>query len=431
VVVESGKPIESLTRSEIETIQITKLQQLLKEVYGNNSLVTRKMDEAGLKPGDITGLADLKKIPYTYKNELVEQQNSNGFAGNMTYPLSAYTRLHQTSGTTGEPLRVLDTEQSWDWWGTCWREVLRGAGLTNEDRLFCAFSFGPFIGFWATVEGARKLGCLLVPGGGRSSLERLQLMRDTGCTALACTPSYALHLLEVARENNFDIGSLRIRTTVHAGEPGANIPATKKQIEDGWGAKCHDHAGASEVGAFGYESRSRPNGLYVIETEFIAEIMNPETGQPVAPGESGELVLTNLGRPGFPVIRYKIGDLGRAPAETDDRCALIWLEGGVIGRADDMVTVRGVNIYPSAIENLVRQFGQIDEFRATVEMRGRMEKLTVEIEIAEGNDNEQTFSDLLHTMTNKLGLTPEIVMVPPGTLPRFEMKAKRFFVNRD
>ena len=419
---------ETLPREKLRALQFGKLQNMLAEIHGRNAFYTRKLDEAGVAPGDINSLDDLPLLPFTRKSELVEAQQADGFTANLTYPLSAYTRFHQTSGTTGKPLRVFDTRSSWDWWARCWGHVFAAAGVTAEDRVFCAFSFGPFIGFWAAVDGASKIGALFIPGGGRSSMERLELMRETGCTVLCCTPSYALHLIEQARENDFDLGSLRIRTTIHAGEPGANIPEIKRRIESGWGARCFDHSGASEVGAFGFEASERRNGLYVLETEFIAEVIDTDTGQPVKPGEKGELVLTNLGRWGYPLIRYRTGDMVHAAAGLNDERHFMFLEGGIIGRADDMTTVRGVNIYPSAIDNFVRKHEAILEYRATVNKREQMDELTIQIEVSLEADAASIRDDLLEDMKATLGLRPNVEVVEAGSLPRFEMKAKRFFV---
>ena len=420
---------ETMPREQLAQLQLQKLQSMLVEVYGKNRFYTHKFRQAGFRPGDLKSLADLGQLPTTTKTELIEDQQTDGFAGNLTYPLSAYTRYHQTSGTTGQPLRVFDTADSWDWWGRCWGYVLAGAGLTAADRIFCAFSFGPFIGFWAAVEGARHIGALLIPGGGRSSLDRLRLMAETGSTALCCTPTYALHLLEIARENLIDPTELEVRTTVHAGEPGANIPATKARIQQGWAAKCYDHAGASEVGAHSFECEAQPNGVHVIESEFIVEVVDPDSGQPVVSGQKGELVITNLGRWGFPVIRYRTGD---AIVLNDTACdcgrTFLRLEGGVIGRVDDMVTVRGVNIFPSAIEDLVRQQQEVDEFRVTVDKRGLLDELNIEVELIEGCDDTRVCTALNHLMTGKLGLRLAVVAVARNTLPRFELKARRFRV---
>lgn len=425
-----NEQVETMPREQLAGLQLKKLQAMLAEIDNKNKFYTAKFKQVGFKPGDLKSLDELRLLPLTTKSELVEDQLEEGFCGtNLTYPLSAYTRFHQTSGTTGQPLRVFDTAESWDWWGRCWGYVFSGAGLTAEDRVFLAFSFGPFIGFWAAVEGARHISALTIPGGGRSSADRLHLMRDTGSTALCCTPTYALHLLEVAREHKINLGDLKIRTTVHAGEPGANVPATKQRIEAGWSAKCYDHAGGSEVGAHSFECQVQPNGVHVIEDEFIVEALDPETGHPVAPGQKGELVITNLGRWGFPVIRYRSGD---AVVFNEAAClcgrTFLRLDGGVIGRVDDMITVRGVNIFPSAIENLIRQHEVVDEFRVTVGKRGTMEELEIEIELVEGADSEAVLAALTQSLSNNLGLRPKVEHVLRGTLPRFELKAKRFTI---
>jgi len=419
------------SRQELEQLQAGKLQQMLAEIYGKNKFYTDKFDAAGFDPASFTSIEDLSRLPFTRKSELVADQARNGFAANLTYPLSEYVRFHQTSGTTGEPLHVLDTVASWDWWGRCWRAVLKGAGLSAGDRLFCAFSFGPFIGFWGSVEGARQLGVMLVPGGGRSSLDRLRLILETQCTALCCTPSYALHLLEVAKEHDFDISELKIRTLILAGEPGGNVPAIKKRIDEGWSAQCHDHAGASEVGAFGFEPKNHPNGLSVNEAEFIAEVLDKTSQQPVADGEEGELVITNLGRWCFPVIRYRTGDVVKYSQPAEDGGEFLYLQGGIIGRADDMVTVRGVNIFPSAIDNLVREIAEVEEYRSTIQLKGEMGELTIEIEVVATADAGEVQTRLLQSVSNKLGLRPGIKLVEHNVLPRFELKGRRFFVNTE
>ena len=423
---------ETMSRDGLADMQLRKLQALLAEVWGRNAFYTAKLKAAGIEPGGIRSLDDFARLPVTTKYELMADQAAHPpFGANLTYPLEAYVRYHQTSGTTGgAPLRVLDTEASWDWWGRCWAYVLSGAGLTAGDRLFSAFSFGPFIGFWAAVEGARKIGAMMIPGGGRDSLQRLELMRETGTTALCCTPTYALRLAEVARESDFDMRMLTVRATVHAGEPGANVPATKRRIEEAWGAKCYDHAGASEVGAHSFECEAQPGGSHVIESEFIVEVLNPQTGESVPLGQRGELVITNLGRFGFPVIRYRTGDmvaLNTAPCACGRTFARY--EGGILGRADDMVTVRGVNVFPSAVENIVRRFKEVDEFRVTVRTVREMDEMDIEVELADGA-NPALAAAVGQAIDSALSFRPNVSLVPRGTLPRFELKARRFHVQR-
>jgi phenylacetate-CoA ligase len=422
---------ETLPREKLADLQLRKLQTMLGELWGKNAFYTNKWKAAGVEPRDLRSLADLTRLPMTVKSELMEDQAAHPpFGTNTTYPLEAYVRFHQTSGTTGAPLRVLDTDESWDWWARCWGHVLSGAGLTASDRIFMAFSFGPFIGFWAAAEGARKVGALMVPGGGRDSPQRLELMRDSGATALCCTPTYALRLAEVAREVNFDLRSIPMRSTVHAGEPGANVPATKKRIEEAWGAKCYDHAGASEVGAHSFECEAQPGGTHLIETEFIVEVFDKETGKPVGPGERGELAITNLGRWGWPIVRYRTGDvvqMNTAPCPCGRTFARF--EGGILGRADDMFTVRGVNVFPRAVENLIRRYPEVDEFRVTVRTVREMDEMEIEVELAEGAD-PGLVNGLAQAIDSALSFRPTVRLVERGSLPRFELKARRFHIQK-
>jgi phenylacetate-CoA ligase len=423
---------ETLPRERLAELQFGKLQAMLAELWGRNLFYTNKWQAAGVQPSDIRTLDDLARLPLTKKDELVADQSANGpFGTNLTYPVEAYVRMHQTSGTTGVPLKVMDTNESWDWWGRCWGHVLSGAGVTASDRLFMAFAFGPFIGFWAAVEGARKIGAVMIPGGGRDSLQRLELMREAGATVLCCTPSYALRLAEVATELGFDLARIPMRATVHAGEPGANIPSTKQRIETAWAAQCFDHAGASEVGAHSFECHKQPGGTHLIESEYIAEVIDPQNGRAVAPGERGELVLTNLGRWGFPVIRYRTGDLVKTNLDPCD-CGRSFLrfEGGILGRADDMVTVRGVNVFPAAVENIIRKFSEVDEFRITVNKVRQMDEMDIEVELREGADPE-VVHEIGIKLDSMLAFRPRVRHVARNALPRFEMKAKRFHVKLD
>ena len=423
-----NEALETMPREKLQDLQFEKLRGLLAQLIGRNRFYMRKWKEAGVSPGDLQSLSDFRKLPFTCKSELVRaQEEAPPFGTNTTFPESFYARFHQTSGTTGVPLRVVDTPDSWEWWGTCWGYVLKGAGVTAADRVFLPFSFGPFIGFWATVEGARQLGAMMIPGGGWDSLQRLEMMRDLGATVVCCTPTYALRLAEIAAKEKFDLRWIPVRALIHAGEPGANIAQTKARIEAAWGAKCFDHAGASEVGAHSFECELQPGGIHVIESEFIAEVLDPQNGKEVQQGETGELVITNLGRPGFPVIRYRTGDLVRlnlSPCGCGRTFARF--DGGLLGRSDDMVTIRGVNVYPTAIENVIRQFASVNEFQVTVRMVNEMQELEVQIEVVSGNDPENVRTRVELAIYHALSLRPTVKVAGPGTLAHFEMKARRF-----
>ncbi len=415
--------LEALPQERLREVQWRKLKALAGELLapgGGNPFVKAKWAGCGLRVADdLTSWDDFHRLPFTRKAELADDQAARPpFGTNLTYPLERYVRVHQTSGTSGQPLRWLDTQESWDWWIRSWGFVLRGAGLTAADRVFFPFSFGLFIGFWAGFEGARALGALAIPGGGQDSPTRLAWMERLGATALVCTPSYALHLIEVARERGLDPRKLGVRTTVHAGEPGANIPAVRARIQEGWGARAFDHAGMTEMGAFGYECQAQA-GLHVNETEFIAEVIDPDTG---APAPDGELVLTNLGRTGSPAIRYRSGDRVRL-AEAPCACGRTFarLEGGILGRLDDMLIVRGVNVFPSAIEAIVRRFPVIEEFQVEVFRDGVLDEVCVLVEAVDA----ALCRTVQEAFRVDLGIRLDVRAVPPRTLPRHELKARR------
>jgi phenylacetate-CoA ligase len=402
----------------------SRLRALVRETLGANPFWTAKWRAAGLTSADdLRDWDDFRRLPLTRKRELVDDQAAHPpFGTNLTYPLARYVRVHQTSGTSGQPIRWLETEASWNWWAHCWRFVLAGAGLGPGDRVYFPFSFGLFVGFWAGFEGARALGALAIPGGGQDSLTRLGTMQALGATALVCTPSYALHLVELARERGIDLAKLGIRATVHAGEPGAGIPAVRARIESGWGARAFDHAGMTEVGAYGYECAEQA-GLHVNESEFIAEVLDPET---LAPAREGELVLTNLGRTGSPAVRYRTGDRVRV-AEAPCGCGRTFmrLEGGILGRLDDMLIIRGVNIFPSAIEGIVRRFAVVDEFQVEVFRDGELDQARVIIEVDGAAGARSVREAVQEALRASLGLRLEVACVEPRTLPRWELKARR------
>jgi len=412
---------ETLDVDALRAHQWHRLRRLAEAIYPANPFITRKWSAAGLStPGDLGVWDDFVRLPFTVKNELVEDQAAHPpFGTNLTYPLERYVRVHQTSGTTGVPLRWLDTDESWAWWSRCWCFVLRGAGLGPGDRVFFPFSFGLFVGFWSGFEGARALGAMAIPGGGQDSAQRLAAIEALGATAICCTPSYALHLAEAARERGLELRKLGLRAMVHAGEPGAGIPAVRARIEEAWGARAYDHSGMTEMGAYGFECAAQA-GLHVNESEFIAEVIDPATG---AAAREGELVLTNLGRTGSPVLRYRTGDRVRL-AEQPCGCGrtFLRLEGGILGRVDDMLIVRGVNVFPSALEGIVRRFPAVDEFVIEVYRRTEMDEVRLLVETSGGADVPTAVREAIRV---DLGIRVEVVPVPARSLPRYELKARR------
>jgi len=412
--------LETLAPDVLREHQWRRFHAMARELCASNPFARAKSRAAGVAAADdLRGWDDFRRLPFTLKRELVEDQAAHPpFGTNLTYPLERYVRVHQTSGTSGQPLRSLDTQESWDWWTRCWGFVLRGAGVTAADRVFFPFSFGLFIGFWAGFEGARALGALAIPGGGQDSTTRLAWMEALGATALVCTPSYALHLVEVAHERGIDLCRGSVRVTVHAGEPGAGIPAVRARIQEHWGARAFDHAGMTEMGAYGYECAEQA-GLHVNESEFIAEVVDPASG---APAREGELVLTNLGRLGSPAVRYRTGDRVRvAGAPCPCGRTFLRLEGGILGRLDDMLIVRGVNVFPSAVEGIVRRFTAVDEFQLEVFRAGELDEVRVLLEVGD----DATVRSVQEALRVGLGIRLEVRAVPPRSLPRHELKARR------
>lgn len=417
---EERARLASLDRAALERHQLARLNALLAEVLPDNRFYAERL--AGV-PLPLVSIEALSAIEFTRKDDLVPR-TGRPLALNHTWPPERYVRMHQTSGTRGRPLAVLDTAGDWQWWLDCWQYVLDAAGVTPHDCLLMAFSFGPFIGFWTAYDAAARRGCLVVPGGGLSTAARLELLADCGATVVCCTPSYALRLAEVAAERRLNLAALPVHTLLLAGEPGGSIPSIRQRIEQAWGARAFDHAGATEVGAWGFHDASGA-GLHVLESEFIAEFISTATGQPAADGELAELVITNLGRRGCPVLRYRTGDLVRPLRKHDRAARFVLLEGGVLGRCDDMMVVRGVNVFPSSLEEIIRGFPEVAEYRITASKAGAMDELTIEVEDALGDPRR-----VAERVQVRLGLRVQVNCVAAGSLPRFEGKGRRFVDNR-
>src|SRR5438128_8494683 len=283
--------------------QLTRLRSLLQEIIPGNRFYVQKLAATGLTPDVIRTAVDFSRLPFTTKAELIADQQAHPPYGQvLSYPLPRYVRLCQTSGTTSQPLRWLDTPESWSWLLTCWETIYRMVGVRSGDRLFFPFSFGPFLGFWTAFDAASRLGFLCLPGGGMSSAARLRFLLDNQATVVLCTPTYALRLAEVAREQGIDLKGGSVRLLIVAGEPGGSSPATRARIGAAWDARVFDHTGMTEVGPLGIECPEHPAGVHLLETDCIAEVIDPTTGQPLPPGQLGELVLTTFDRPGSPLL---------------------------------------------------------------------------------------------------------------------------------
>jgi phenylacetate-CoA ligase len=414
---DERRRLESLDAQTLARHQLRRLNELLDEILPANGFYAAKL--AGVER-PIRSLDALTGFPFTFKEELLGIPHGHDLANNRTWPLERYARFHQTSGTHGRPMAVLDTADDWRWWIDCWQYVLDAAEITPDDRVLMAFSFGPFIGFWSAYDALAERGCMLVPTGGVNTLGRLELARTSRATVVCCTPSYALHLAEVGAQHKLDVGSLGLRRLILAGEPGGSVPAVRERIESLWQAKVLDHCGATEVGPWGYGDLASTS-VRVIESEFIVEFHSLATGTSAAEGELAELVITSLGRAGSPVIRYRTGDLVRPTWRGEGPNRFVGLDGGVLGRTDDMLIVRGVNVFPSSIEQIVRSFPEIVEFRAIVFKESQLDQLAVEIE-----DRLEQPDRVARELQLRLGLAVSVRTAPLGSLPRYEGKGKRF-----
>lgn len=411
-------------RQTIEQLQLARLNELLQEILRQNRFYQKRLGGSG---ESFTTLDEFRQqVDFTTKADLLADREAHPpYGSNLTYPLADYSRFCQSSGTTQSPLPWLDTSDSWSAMLDCWDKVYDAATVDQNSVIFFAFSFGPFLGFWTAYEAAVRRGNLSIPGGGLSSVARLKAMATNQCDVLCCTPTYALRLGEIrAADNSGDFDQLTISKIIVAGEPGGSIPEVREQLSQLWdGAKLFDHHGMTEVGPVTYEPADKPLSLCVIEDSYFAEVIDPKTGQEVDEGSTGELVLTTLTRKACPLLRYRTGDLVRKTYSNNQLC----LEGGILGRIDEMVVIRGVNLYPSAIEKVIRSFPEITEYQVKQTTRDSMAELEILLEPTSGDLASKTLikrvSNALH---DAFALRIPVKCVTSGSLPRFEFKSKRW-----
>ncbi len=402
-------------------------ESMAKRTLSKNPFYREKFADVDLR--SIT-LDHFDQLPFTTKSELM---GAGTFAANLTHAPKQYARLHRTSGTSGRPMMVLDTAEDWQHWIESWQYVLDAADVGPKDRAVMAFSFGPFIGFWSAFDAAIARGLMVAPTGALSTAARLEMIQSIAATVIFCTPSYALQMAEVAQQIDIDLTKTAVRKIIVAGEPGGSVPAIRSKIESAWGATVIDHAGASEVGPWGFPDADN-TGLFVNESMCLAEVISlkdqsvvPRSALPdctdAKDGPLAELVLTTLNRHGCPVVRYRTGDLVR-PCNYPD-AGFLFLHGGVLGRTDDMMIIRGVNVFPSSIEQIIRSFPKIVEYRLTAFRSGEMDQLKIEIE-----SSEDLVAELTEQLQIRLGLRVDVETVAANTLPRFEAKGRRFVDER-
>ncbi len=426
---------ETMPREQLEKLQLAKLQRIVSYAYEKSAFHRRKFEAAGFHPDQLHSLADLDRIPFTTKDEWLEEQKRYPMFGEMlTAPQELATRYHATSGTSGRtPLRVLDGRKDWQWAAEMWAYSLYAFGIRSHDIVYYAFGYGSFIGFWGSHYGSEKIGALTIASGGMSTEARVKQLIELGATTLCATPTYVLRMAQVARDMGIDVArESKINKVVVTGEPGGNVPATRKMIAESWGAEVSDIVGMTESGScFAFECRHHPGGTHIMEDHVLEETLDPKTGERLGYGERGERIFTSFGRGFIPLIRFRTGDLVvRVPGSTCT-CGRTWdiYQGGILGRVDDMKLIRGTNVYPSSIEAVVRKFEEVDEFQIVITREnGIMDEITVEIELS--REAEERFTVVSVQLAKDLADAHEnlrfnITQADCGSLPRYELKARR------
>jgi len=427
--------LETMPQERLRALQLKKFKRILQWAYEHSKFHRQLYTEAGLEPGDIKTFEDIARVPKVEKAMMrdIQRKDPYPYGDALCVPLERVTEFHQTSGTTGQPVYQPDTWQDWEWWSEAWSYILYAQGFRDTDRVFIPFGYNIFVAYWAGHYAAEKIGCEVVPGGVLDTKARILKMQELKATAMMATPTYVLAMADTARrELGLDPArDLDIRKILCAGEPGASIPSTKKRMEEAWGARVYDHAGATEIGAWGYECTAQPGGIHVNEALFLVEIEDLLTGELITePGRQGKLIITAFDREAQPCVRFDSKDIAEWAAEPCP-CGRTfrWLKGGVVGRADDITKVKGVLLAPSAIEEVVRSFPELsDEFEVVITRKGDMDDITLKVELipeAVGR-REEVEARLVDQLRLKTNLRYNIEFHDYDTLPRYTLKAGRF-----
>ena len=431
---------ETLPRDRLDELQLRKLRDLVAYALSEAPWQGNRLRAAGITPERLQTVDDLRRIPFLTRDEWMESQQADPpFGAVLAQVREKATRYHTTSGTSGgRPLAVLDGPKDWEWITEMWCYALWGFGIRPSDTVLLAFSYGTFVGFWGAHYAAEKLGCLTLAGGNMTTAARVEQIIDTDTTVVCATPTYALRLAQEAHALGIDLAAGPVRRLILSGEPAGSIPATKALIERQWGAKAADTAGMTEVGTIVmFECEHQPGGAHIIEDHYLEEVIDPATDQPMAYGEQGERVVTSFGRGFIPVLRYRTRDLVCRVPGSRCGCGRTFdiYDGGIRGRVDDMKVVRGTNVYPRAIEQIIRRWPEIEEFQVRLYTAdGIRDEIEVLVECT--GQGEGPPHGLLRDLGDGLaraheGLRFGVRLAQAGSLPRFELKAKRLVDDRE
>ena len=425
--------LETLPRERLEQLQYKKFKEIFTWAWEHSKFYRKLYDDAGIEPGDIKSFEDIRNVPKMNKGMLREAQGKDPFPYGdiLSVPLEQVTEYHQTSGTTGQPVYQADTWQDWEWSAECFAYALYAQGYRPGDRLFLPFGYNIFIAFWGAHYAAEKIGCEVIPGGVLNTEARILKMQELRATAMGATPTYILGMAETAKKIGIDPArDLSISKITSAGEPGGSIPATRKRMEAAWGAKVYDQCGSTEIGHWGFECRYQA-GMHANEAFFLVEIEDVDTGNIIEePGKSGKMVVTTFNRLAQPCIRFDVKDLIRwnaRPCECGRTFRL--LDGGILGRTDDITKVKGVLLSPTAIEEVVRSIPQLsDEYQVVVIKKGDIDDITLKVEIEPEyiKDEASIRTVLIDQLRLKTNLGYKIEFHEYGSLPRSQAKSRRF-----
>ena len=428
-----SESIETASRETLESIQSERLVRTVKRVYDNVPAYRKKMDEAGVKPEDIKSVADLSKLPFTYKQDLRDNYPYGLFACDM----HDVVRIHASSGTTGKQTVVGYTKNDIDMWAECAARAIVAAGGSADDIVHVSYGYGLFTGGLGLHEGATKLGAAVVPASTGNTRRQLQIFKDFGSTILCCTPSYAMYLADSLAEYGLTKDDLKLKAGIFGAEPWT--PGMRKQIEDKLGVVAHDIYGLSEIAGPGVSFDCEcQNGLHVNEDHFIPEIIDPETGEVLPYGEQGELVFTCISKEALPLIRYRTKDISSLSIEKCSCGRTFVRMSKVTGRSDDMLIIRGVNVFPSQVESVLLTIKEVAPYyQLVVDRKNNLDTLEVRVEM-----NEQIFSDSVKAietveteirkkLDSVLGISAKVTLVEPFAIERSEGKAKRVIDKRE
>lgn len=423
---------ECMDRPLLEKLQLERLQRMTERVYCHVPFYRRRFDELGVKPVDIKRLEDIRKLPFTVKNDLRDNYPYGMFAS----PLRDIVRIHSSSGTTGIPTVVGYTQKDLETWSNLVARFVSAAGVTHNDIVQISFGYGLFTGGFGLHYGMERVGATVIPVSSGNTERQIKIMKDFGTTALVATPSYALYMAEVAQEMGYGPGDLNLKIGLFGAEPWSE--SMRKEIEKAWGITATDNYGLSEVMGPGVSGECTCcQGLHIFEDHFIPEILDPETGETKAPGEEGELVLTALTKEALPMVRYRTKDITSLNYEKCECGRTLVRMRKTLGRSDDMLIIRGVNVFPSQIESVLVEIEEVEpHYMLVVDRIDYLDHLEVQVEVSEAiftgsfGDLERIAAKIKRKLDTLLNISVKVKLVEPKSIERSQGKAKRVIDNR-